>query len=149
MGRKMKPTHLHIVDGTKPDKPRVDMPDRGPLGEPPANFSPDQRLAWDEIVNLMPLGVLTLSDRITLEMACDHLVTYRRAREVAARTGLLVKHRNDDYRKNPVIMVAQRESELLLKLLSEIGMTPTSRARLATVDYGNEKKPDSEKTYFR
>jgi P27 family predicted phage terminase small subunit len=147
-GRKPKPTHLHLVDRTRPDKNRAELKSTGPLGEPPADFEPDQRTAWDEIVGSLPDGLLTISDRLIVEVCVDQLVTYRRSRAIALRTGVIFKDKDNVVRRNPAVLVMQRQSELMGRLLSEIGLTPASRARLASSD-GDKEKDTIEQRYLR
>lgn len=113
MPRPKKPTNLHVLTGTyRPDRhgPLATKPvGSGDIGRPPRGFDADQRRAWRDIVQGAPAGVLTGSDRVTVELA--------------ARTLALV--RTGDPSTVKAAMVAQ-----LVSLLGRLGMTPCDRARL-------------------
>lgn len=78
------------------------------LGDAPEHWSDASKALWDEIAFSAPVGVLTASDRLLVE------VTVRNIAQMRA---------------TPEMQVAQ--SGELRRCLSEIGMTPSSRRKLA------------------
>ncbi len=74
-GRKRKPTALHVVGGTyRKDRhgDRLDnQAEAEPLGPCPSYFADNEiaRAVWAEVVDLLPAGTATRSDRIMVELA--------------------------------------------------------------------------------
>ena len=69
-----KPTHLHLLSGATAKNPqrfsdRVSEPgSNGPIGDPPSAFNNARKALWDEVVDLVPDGVLQKSDRVIVEL---------------------------------------------------------------------------------
>ncbi len=63
---------------------------KGPLGDPPASFNPQSPSGsalieiWHELVAQVPAGVLTLSDRMHVELTCRLML---RVRSTQAKSG--------------------------------------------------------------
>ena len=110
MGRPRKPTHLHVIEGTRTRTDRsgeAALGDLPPLGDPPRHLSREERAAWRSIVDASPDGVLSGPDRIIMEVAA-RLLALLRAGELPAA-------------KMPV----------LTRVLASLGMTPVDRSRIA------------------
>lgn len=118
-GRKPKATHLKVVTGN-PGKRAInhDEPEAaGDLGAPPAGWTPDQKALWWEVVNSAPDGVLTGSDRLLVELACCNLAQVR----ASVKAGELTAAQSAEMRR----------------ILGEMGMTPSERARLVVAKPGS------------
>lgn len=110
-GRKPTATHLKVVTGN-PGKRALNKHEpkaAGEVGGPPADWTPEQKLLWWEVVNSAPDGVLTGSDRLLIELACRNLGQIRASGER---------------------MTAAQSAEMR-RCLGEMGMTPSERARLS------------------
>lgn len=79
------------------------------LGEPPQGLSPGALQAWLEIDRGLPPGVLTVADRMAVELAAQLL---------------------SEFRENPALFPAARLAQLR-GLLGSLGLTPVDRIRLA------------------
>ena len=125
-GRPRKPTQLHVVQGTgrkcrmekRKNEPRPD----GEVGNPPAFLTKKQQAAWRELVGNSAAGVLTISDRVTLEMAACLLAEYRR---------------------KPDAMPATRMT-LLERILAKLGMNPADRSRISVTSPEKGENPFAE-----
>lgn len=118
MARSRTPTNVLDARGAfkkDPQRRRIDPDVAGPLTEPPAGLSQAQIDCWKEIVRVAPIGAITESDRITLEMAACLLSEFR-----CARTDF------------PVNKLLRLET-----LLGKFGMTPADRSRVS----GKNDKP--------
>ena len=80
MPRPRKPTHLHVIQGTLRSRHK----DRGrepvvgaPIGDAPAEWPPQGKLIWHEIVNAIPAGVATKADRVIVEVVCRLVIKMR------------------------------------------------------------------------
>lgn len=107
-GRPPKPVHLRLVEGNPGKRPIKAEPRSRPLGPPPEALAPVHVEAWHELVAAAPDGVLRDSDRFLLELAARLMVQIRTMPSC------------------PAAMATQ-----LRACLTEIGMSPSSRARLA------------------
>jgi P27 family predicted phage terminase small subunit len=78
------------------------------------------------------LGLLTLVDVMPLAAYCAAYAHWRQAEEVLHRMGeaLLVK-RPSGPRMNPLLRVAARAAENMLRFAGELGLTPVARSRIA------------------
>jgi hypothetical protein len=108
-----KPTHLHLLSGATAKNPqrftdRVNEPGpNGPIGEPPIGFNKARKDLWDEVVGLVPEGVLQKSDRVIVELVVMILHELR--------TGEL-----------NIAGIAQ-----LRQALASLGCTPADRSRVS------------------
>jgi hypothetical protein len=125
-GRPRKPTELHALEGTRPGATTRDRgaePACNPLGPPPASLKNKRGEAclncWHEIVGALPPGVITESDRFTVEIAARLLARFR----------------------GPAGLKASELSSLQ-RALSSLGMTPVDRSRVG-VGKGDDPEPDS------
>lgn len=118
MGRTPKPSALHELNGSFEKHPerrakRKNEPKpQGLLGDPPASFNPELSVGrelvaiWHEVVAQAPPGVLTVSDRMHVEILCRLLY---KIRHNLAKSG--------DF--------ARAES-----LLGRMGMNPSDRSKV-------------------
>ena len=117
-GPKPKPTHLKVITGNPGKRPlnRHEPEIIEPLGGPPAGWQAGAKALWHEMVGCAPDGVLTKADRHLIEVAVRLLAQIRADADVKAAS------------------VSQFRA-----CLSEMGMTPSARARLsvASSEVGN------------
>lgn len=108
-GRKPLPVALKLVNGN-PGKRRLNLaePRAGALKGPPKHLTEAERAAWRELVRAAPANVLKDSDRFVLE--------------TTAR--LMVRLRGEASPSNTSVTAFKA-------LLSELGLTPSSRSRLS------------------
>jgi phage terminase small subunit len=90
---------------------------KGELGEPPEHVGAAAAAVWRELDRVSPVGVLTESDRIPVEMLSNLVI---------------------EYRENPSGFQASRLAQMV-SLLGRLGMTPIDRHRLAVVPDKLEK----------
>ena len=109
-GRKPTPTHLRIVRGN-PGKRAINRhePQSTPISAtPPPELTPEQQMIWSEVVRAAPPHVLKVADSLIVELV----------------SRLVWRLRSD-----PDVQVGVAAQ--LKGCLAELGMTPTSRARLS------------------
>jgi phage terminase small subunit len=111
MARPRKPTAVLELTGAfkkDPQRRRENEPKpSGPLGEEPLHFDEELKAIWRELVVMVPAGVLTISDRWLVELACRTMQQVRKGTALAA------------------------ERNLLLSCLSRMGLTPADRSKIA------------------
>ena len=108
-----KPTKLHLLSGALERNPQRysdrdgEPASNGPIGDPPTGFTKARKAIWDEVVGLVPDGVLQKSDRIVVELVVMLLHELR--------TGEL-----------NIAGIAQ-----LRQALASLGCTPADRSRVS------------------
>lgn len=111
MARPRTPTNVLDARGAfkkHPERARTDAQTAGPLGRPPAHVKGEVLKAWKEICKSAPLDVLTVSDRLALELAANLLAQFR-----------------TDAVDFPAAKLVRLEA-----LLGKFGMTPADRAKV-------------------
>ena len=147
-GRRPKPTALKILDGTERG-PRKQEPSL-PTGVPPMperlKVDAVAMAQWHELAGILTrMGVLTLADGEALATLCE-VHSAEQSCLLQLRAGGAVMHTDlGGVKPNPAgpmyrSLVAQKAS-----LLSEFGLTPSSRTKLATQV---EVKKDALEDFF-
>jgi hypothetical protein len=127
MSRHRLPTDILLRNGAFEHDPqrlaaREDEPKpAGPLGDPPEYFLLAERQAWTELSEQVPRGVLTIADRVLVEIT----------------SGLIARLRDRDPETARPLKAA--EYNLVISCLARMGLTPADRSKIAA------KPPDSEK----
>ncbi len=134
-GRRPKPTALRILEGTAKG-PRKREPS-APIGVPPM----PERLAVDEIAVakwhelagiLSRMGVLTTGDGEALATLCE-VHSAEQSCLLQLRAGGAVMHTDlGGVKPNPAGPLYRSLVAMKASLLSEFGLTPSSRTKLAT-----------------
>ena len=133
-GRKPKPPELRLLQGNPGHRPIQDIPKPIP-GQPPC---PDYltgvaREVWYSVISEMSAaGTLGMENTRTIER---YVVLYARWREaeahVAQHGAVVPAPRSSVPMPNPNLAVANAASDRLGKIEAELGLTPSSRARVA------------------
>ncbi len=133
-GRPRKPTALKVLHGdfevhperenTREPKPRKGEPTR------PKHLGPIAREAWKRLAaELRACRVLTKADREGLELYAINYELWRRAVEDLTTNGLTYEVEGRRMR-NPAAAAANDHAKICIKLLTEFGLTPSSRTRV-------------------
>lgn len=167
VGRKPKPTHLHVIEGTSNTtrhrgRKREPKP-TGELQDAPDWFTDAQRDVWSYGLRSAPRGLLKAIDLSVFTVwvvACD---AHRQAAEQLAKLGpgglltrTATRHGRPDANGNPttvggsvvqspLVGIMNRQALIMIKAAAEMGFTPSSRARVVTDPHaplGND--PESE-----
>jgi P27 family predicted phage terminase small subunit len=151
-GRKPKPTHLHLVEGTfnvtrHSKRLKSEPKPVGNLHEPPQWFNDGQREVWAYGLRHAPMGLLKAIDLSTYVAWCVACDTHRQAAEHLAKMGvkglLAPASRGSGLIQSPLVGIMNRQALIMLKHASELGFTPVGRARVA-VDPTAEVNPFDE-----
>lgn len=122
MGRPRKPTSiLHLTGAFQKNPSRLNERANEPknlaeLGEPPERLNVKQLEAWFEVVQNVPSGVLTKSDRHTLEITAVLLAEFW-----GSGAGMMGTHLN-----------------ALNALLGKLGMNPSDRSKISVTESKKE-----------
>lgn len=143
-GPKNKPTEVAKRDGTRPS--RVPNPPlRSGVGstlEVPDYFNSYQERAWDEIMNaLQALDTLDNADAAVVETAAAMLGRMREARDQLNRSDMIEYTQRGAAVPSPWWRIEKEAAQQVQRLLAELGLGPSARARLAN-NGAQSKKPE-------
>lgn len=127
-GRKPLPQSRHAQDA-----PVV----RDGLPRCPPHLTPVARREWRRLATpLYEVGVLTLADRAALAAYCQAYARWVEAEERLQETPTLLKTPSGYAQQSPWLTIANKQLELMARYMSELGLTPASRSRVAVSGNG-------------
>lgn len=133
-GRRPKPTRLKVLTGNPGKRPlNADEP-RPEVAVPgcPIELGPIARREWDRMVaQLAPLRILTQLDRAALASYCGAYAMWAEATEAIQKYGTMVKSPSGYPVQSPYVAIANRQTEIMMRIASEFGFTPASRSRIS------------------
>lgn len=136
-GRKPVPTHLKAVKGTlqpcrtntKEPQPAADAID------PPPGMSKLALAHWQTVSrHLQAARILTNIDTTALMLYCETYATWRDATDQINKYGSVVAGKDEYPIRSPYLLVAQKSFEQMKSMMTEFGMTPSSRTRIKVVE---------------
>jgi P27 family predicted phage terminase small subunit len=133
-GRKPKPTALKLIEGNPGKRPIHGSESRPPGTQPtcPAHLSPTAKAEWKRLAqSLNRIGLLTQADRAALAAYCQSYGRWVEAERKLAETPPLLKTPAGYVQPSPWLGIANKQLELMAKFMAELGLTPSSRSRLA------------------
>lgn len=151
-GRKPKPTVQKRLEGNpgKRALPKHEpiMPEAAPSFDvPPAELTGDV-VASDEWRRLAPVlrksKTVTDADRGSLIALCQQWSRYLEANRSVATAGMVVRSPSGYPMPNPYIAIANKSLGNCVKLWAELGLTPSSRSRVSTVQEPGAGDPFAE-----
>jgi P27 family predicted phage terminase small subunit len=153
-GRKTKPNHLKLLQGN-PGKRKLKKgkakAQAAEIPRPPLFLSKDAKLEWQRLApKLHALNLLTHIDRGAFSAYCEAWATFKWANEEMGKaTGLVIpvgggetvtNKKNGDtvtsrktvsYTTHPLLWVRNQAMQQMHKFLTEFGLSPASRSRIA------------------
>jgi P27 family predicted phage terminase small subunit len=134
-GPKPKPTALHIFNGNPSKRPLNDLEPKPEAGAPecPENVAKNDiaKAYWEWLIaQLSTMGIATKADQTVLEMICLEYALKLEAEGHIARDGMTTTDDKGVVRKSPYVTIAAEAKRQLHRLLTEVGLTPSSRSRL-------------------
>lgn len=140
-GSKPKPTALKLLTGNpgrralNKREPKPSIPSS--LPDPPKHLSRDARKEWRRVGEiLLDSRVLTQVDLSALALYATVYGRWMQAERYIKRKGLLVpaSPRSKVKIQNPMLAVANKCAEQIVRLQTEFGLTPSSRTRIIAAD---------------
>jgi len=147
-GTKRKPTSIHLITGThRKDRQPPDEPKAPPTDyDPPIPLSARERAAWDEnIETFRRLDMLTDADFGMLARYCKAWIGLLDLDAKVAEFGWVVKGQTGPT-QSPYARLWFHMTDRVMRFQENLGMSPTSRARLRTVH--GVQKPASKLDKF-
>jgi P27 family predicted phage terminase small subunit len=141
-GRRPKPTVLKVLAGNpgKRRLPTAEPVPAEPLGDPPEWMSEAQKEGWRYAIAHMPRGLLRSLDRGVFTTWVVAEAAHRQAAEAFAKYGPIRKKQDGELAPNPFELIMNRQAKIMLRAASELGFSPTSRARIG-LHSGTQENP--------
>jgi P27 family predicted phage terminase small subunit len=104
----------------------------GGLPRCPDHLDAVARKEWRRLARpLFDAGILTVADRAAFAAYCQSYSQWAEAVQKQQETPKLIKAPSGYIQQSPWIGIANKQLELMGRYMAEMGLTPTSRARLA------------------
>ena len=135
-GPKPKPTALRRLQGNLGKREYNHAEPQAPEGVPdcPPHLMDAARDEWDRLVDVLHgMGVVTLADRAVLAAYCQCYGRWVEAEEKLQSTPMLLKTATGYVQQSPWLSIANKQLELMGRYMAEIGLTPASRSRVASM----------------
>ena len=146
-GRKPTPTHLHLVRGNPGNRKRPDPKDsiEPPIDEPtpPSHLSDEAKVEWGRMIGaLVTLKLMSQVDRAAFAAYCQAYGRWVQAERALAQMaerdpltkGLVIKTQGGNAIQNPLVGIANKAKQDMMRYATEFGMTPSSRVRLGGIN---------------
>ncbi|MDP5306247.1 phage terminase small subunit P27 family [Paracoccus spongiarum] len=133
-GRKPKPTALKLLEGNPGKRPISGQEPKPPSGAPtcPAHLSPTAKAEWKRLAGVLNgIGLLTRIDRAVMAAYCQSYGRWVEAERKLAETPAILKTPAGYLQVSPWMGIANKQVELMTRLMAELGLSPSARARLA------------------
>jgi P27 family predicted phage terminase small subunit len=97
----------------------------------PKHLDKGAREEWKRMSKeLEPLGLLTNLDKAVFANYCDAYSQWAQASRKIQESGMLVRGTHNTPVVNPLFRIANAAKDQMMRCLTEMGMTPSSRARV-------------------
>jgi P27 family predicted phage terminase small subunit len=141
-GRKPKATVLKLVSGSR--RVRKDLASEpqpaGELFAPPEEMSEREKAVWRRTIARAPAGLLRELDSDVLQLYVETWVEREDARAKVKEFGAVVKSPVQGIPvRSPYKEIANRATDMLKGLISDLGFNPTSRSRISVSGSGAGK----------
>jgi len=143
-GRKPQPTKLKEIKGNPGKRPLPKNEPQVPVEapDPPETLSEEAAEHWGVVVRqLFEAGVMTSLDTDALALYCEAYARWVYANSMVRKHGLLVKTPNGFPAQSPYLQVINKSFEQMRSILTEFGMTPSSRTRISGGGGGGGDNP--------
>ena len=141
-GRKPKPARLKLIEGN-PGKRPIGQEPQPPASQPscPAHLSPTAKAEWKRLARMLNgIGVVTQADRAVLAAYCQAYGRWVEAEKKLKETPPLLKMPSGYVQQSPWLTISNKQMELMMRAMAELGLTPSARTRLA-VQIPTGRKP--------
>ena len=117
------------MDKNSPSPPEQQI--ARPIIECPVELGPIARMEWDRIVpELNALGLLIPLDRGALANYCCAYALWLEAIEGIQKFGSMIKAPSGYPVQSPYVSLVNKQVDIMIRLASEIGLTPAARQKL-------------------
>jgi P27 family predicted phage terminase small subunit len=133
MARPRKPALIREAEGNPGKRPIPKNELRG-VGRAvaPAHLTPEQADRWRDIVDALPVALLTRADTQVLERMAVAWAEFRNAQMLINQSGLITRGQNNEPVKNPLLTVRRHAAAEMQVCGIILGLSPVARTRLTT-----------------
>lgn len=136
-GRKPQSTASKEASGAfakNPQRRNRDEPQatRG-MPKKPAHVVDDEVASeqWDELCKTLDdMGIVTMADRSLLALYCSTYSQWHQLQTEVAENGCYVVNDKGNLSQSPQAIQVHRYADRLLRMMAELGLTPSSRSRI-------------------
>ena len=149
-GRKPTPTTLKLLRGNPGHRPMPPDEPRPPAVMPkcPVHLDKEARAEWRRMVKeLEPLGILTKLDKGIFALYCQAFSTWAQASIKIQELGMVRMTKNGFTEQNPYFSIANKAKEQMVRALTEMGMTPSSRTRVRAIEPASWSRNKKERFF--
>lgn len=133
-GRKPLPSNVHVLNGNpgkRPLKDTVEEKFSSEVPEPPTVLEGEALAEWNRVVpQLQEAGILKKIDRTALATYCLCFARWLDAEQKVKEMGCFARTATGYTVINPYFKIIEKSIEQMKSLMSEFGMTPSSRVRI-------------------
>lgn len=143
-GPPKKPTAWRRADGNRGKRAWNHAEPKPPEGTPdcPEHLSAEGKAEWCRLIEtLVSMGVITVVDRAVLAAYCQAYGRWVEAEQKLKEAPLLFKTPSGYVQQSPWLNIANRQMELMGRYMAEIGLTPASRSRIASINLPAADQP--------
>lgn len=112
--------------------------------KPPSYLCTNGKEIYKNIVESLPANFLNNTDEYVVAIVSDSLAKMQESQELIKRDGLLVEYTNSagatNTDQNKAILIYQKYNDIFKKYISEIGLSPQSRSKLAMISLKDDKE---------
>jgi P27 family predicted phage terminase small subunit len=139
-GQPRKPTKIRKLEGVRGHSSPLPKNEPEGIGRPraPSHLSLEAQARWRDIVESLPVELLTRADEVTLERAAEAWAVYRETAIKLDASGLLVKGRMGEAIKNPLLSIMRQASADLDRCSWQLGLSPAARCRITSPERASE-----------
>ncbi len=133
-GQKPVPNHIKAITGNHGKGPlNADEPIPAPtVTNCPPEIGAIAKAEWKRLAaELVKLRLLTSLDRAALATCCAAYELWSESITAIETYGSMVKSPQGFPMQSPYLAIANRQTEIMLRVASEFGFTPASRSRIA------------------
>jgi len=137
MGRKKKPSALNKLGGNPGKRAINDAEPKPPvvLPEPPDVLGAVARAEYERVGRLLEeMKIVTELDGTLLAVYAQHYAHWVTAQAAIVEKGLMVQSPNGFPIQNPYLAIANRAMKDMKSILTEFGMSPSSRSNVSMVE---------------
>lgn len=135
-GRRPKPTAIRRAEGNPGKRGYNAAEPVPPEGLPncPDHLSETAQAEWHRLAEILyDMGVLTTVDRAALAAYCQAYGRWVEAEEKMKETPPMIRTPSGYVQQSPWMSVANKQLEIMGRYMTELGMTPASRSRVAAL----------------
>jgi P27 family predicted phage terminase small subunit len=114
---------------------------------PPTFLCDEAKVEWDRVAPMLyALRLLSELDVAALSAYCHSYAMWRQATTALNNVGLVAKGANGSSIAHPLLKIANKAAQDMVRYAAEFGMTPSARARIHPG--APEDTTDSQNKYF-